>query len=278
MGGSSEYGQREVDAARSVLVELVHMLGEYQDGMVLIGGWVPYFLYGDRHLGSMDIDLALDASRIGDAGYASIREHLRRHGYIETGQRYQFERIVRVDDGPPVRVTVDFLTSEYGGTSRSHRHQPVQDILARKARGCELALQHNTRITIEGVLPDGGVDAVRVNICDVVPFLIMKGMALYGRLKEKDAWDIAFCIQQHGDALEGLAQEFRKVGDHGLVREGLGKIRSKFRTVRDVGPRQVADFEELTDPEERATRMRDVHERVSHLLDLLNVDAYEEPA
>lgn len=278
MGGSSEYGRREVEAARSVLVELVHMLGEYQDGLVLIGGWVPYFLYGDRHLGSMDIDLALDADRIGDAGYASIREHLQRRGYIETGQRYQFERVVHLEDGPPVRVTVDFLASEYGGTSRSHRHQNVQDILARKARGCELALKHHTRITIDGVLPDGAEDAVVINICDVVPFLVMKGMALHGRLKEKDAWDIAFCILQYGDDLDRLAEEFRTVGDHGLVREGLGKIRSKFRTMRDVGPRHVVDFEELTDPEEREARMRDVHERVSHLLDLLNVEAYEEPA
>jgi hypothetical protein len=37
----SDYGQREVEAAHRVLIELMQILGEYRDHMVLIGGWVP---------------------------------------------------------------------------------------------------------------------------------------------------------------------------------------------------------------------------------------------
>ena len=37
----SDYGQREVKAARSVLVELIHLLGEFRDAIVLVGGSVP---------------------------------------------------------------------------------------------------------------------------------------------------------------------------------------------------------------------------------------------
>ena len=60
MATKSEYGQREVEAAKSVLIELMQILGEYREQMVLIGGWVPFFLFGPGHVGSTDVDIALD--------------------------------------------------------------------------------------------------------------------------------------------------------------------------------------------------------------------------
>jgi hypothetical protein len=36
----SEYDAILVDAARSVMLELVHLLGEYRDDVVVVGGWV----------------------------------------------------------------------------------------------------------------------------------------------------------------------------------------------------------------------------------------------
>ncbi len=38
---------------------------------------------------------------------------------------------------------------------------------------------------------------------------------------------------------------------HGLVKEGLQKIAGKFSSEKDFGPRSVADFEEIDDPEEK---------------------------
>lgn len=54
--------------SKSVLLELMTILGAYRDALVLVGGWVPYFLIenhkrpGDEfeHVGSIDIDLAVD--------------------------------------------------------------------------------------------------------------------------------------------------------------------------------------------------------------------------
>ncbi|GBE37492.1 hypothetical protein BMS3Bbin08_00082 [bacterium BMS3Bbin08] len=39
-----DYTSESVEAARSVLIELVHLLGEYKDDIVLIGGWIPEVL------------------------------------------------------------------------------------------------------------------------------------------------------------------------------------------------------------------------------------------
>ncbi len=45
MISKSNYGYNEVNACKSVLLELAHLLGEIKDDMVVIGGWVPSFLF-----------------------------------------------------------------------------------------------------------------------------------------------------------------------------------------------------------------------------------------
>ena len=59
----TDYNQIAVKAAYSVLLEIIRILGEYKDNIVLIGGWVPQFLFqneDDWHTGSIDVDLAIE--------------------------------------------------------------------------------------------------------------------------------------------------------------------------------------------------------------------------
>lgn len=277
MATKSEYGQREIEAAKSVLIELMQILGEYRDQMVLVGGWVPFFLFGSEHIGSTDVDIALDKSEINDEVYKTIREHLESRGYRQGEKPFIFLKEVSVDDGKPIIVQAEFLAGEYGGTGKKHRHQVVQDNLkARKIRGCELALEYHTEITVEGKMPGGAVNKVQVNLSDVVPFIVMKGMALYGRMKEKDAWDIYFCLRNYEGGFEKLAKEFDPVIKNKLVQEGLEKIRSKFASVDGYGPTCVVDFEEITDRDERERIKRDAFERVKALLDALEISGFKE--
>jgi hypothetical protein len=111
-------------------------------------------------------------------------------GYEESEQPFIFKRKLIIDD-MQVTVNVDFLAAEYGGTGNRHRHQqiPKQGMRPRKARGCDLAFNDPKEMTIEGELPRGGKDSITVRIASIVPFMVMKAMALYDRLKEKDAWD-----------------------------------------------------------------------------------------
>lgn len=49
-----DYGAETVAAARSVLVELARMLGEYREHLAVVGGWVPELLVareGVAHIG-----------------------------------------------------------------------------------------------------------------------------------------------------------------------------------------------------------------------------------
>lgn len=142
---------------------------------------------------------------------------------------------------------------------------------ARKARGCDLAFDLYVETDIEGQLPEGGRDQARIRVSSAVAFLVMKGIALYDRLKEKDAWDIYFTLIHYPGGVDALAQQIRGHLGHGLVQEGLRKIAEKFASPDHMGPKFVADFEDIQDQDERAIRMRDAYERAAHLLGALEL-------
>jgi len=261
-----DYNAETVAAARSVMIELIHLLGEYRDVMVIIGGWVPEFLLPDTqepHIGSIDIDLALDHRKITEECYRTITELLLSRGYTQGPQPFIFYRIVGA-----ITVEVDLLAGEYDGTGKNRRHQYIPGGRVRKARGCDLVFDCNEEKTIAGELPGGGKDTVVVRVAAIVPFIVMKGMALDDRLKEKDAWDIYYCLRNYHGGVDALAEQFQPHLEHGLVQEGLTKIADKFASVDAIGPKHVADFDEMVG-EERELCIRDAYERVNTLLDRL---------
>ncbi len=276
-----DYAAEAVDAARSVLVELIQLLGEFRDQIVVVGGWVPGLLLADArepHIGTLDIDLALDFQHLPEASYATLLRALIGRGYRQDSrQPFRFFREVPIPDRPPIAVEVDLLAGEYGGTGSGHRTQPVQDARARKARGCDLAFTNPHTVTIEGELPGGGRISVACRVAAIVPWLVMKGMALADRLKEKDAYDIYYAAHVYPGGPVRLAEEVRPHFGHALVREGLGKIRVKFRTPEDAGPRWVADFLGEADPEARAILQRRVYEEITAWLDPLGVEPWQAP-
>jgi hypothetical protein len=269
-----DYGKREVEAARSLLVELIHLLGEFRDAIVLVGGSVPPLLFRETakdYVGTLDVDLALNHITIDDETYQTIRNSLLKRGYKEGSQPFIFFREVPTEAGDPVVVEVNLLSGEYGGTGKSHRTQKVQDVRARKARGCDLAFENFVTVEMEAELPEGGKDRVTCKVAAVVPFIVMKGMALADRMKEKDASDIYYCLTHYRGGLDRLIEEFQIYIGNSLVQEGLIKISDKFASLEHVGPKQVADFEEITDVEEREALQRDAFERVNYLLEKLGI-------
>lgn len=264
-----DYNEKLVQAARAVLLELVRVLGEYREGIALVGGWVPGLLlpeYADEHVGSMDIDIALDHKLLEEAGYETICRKLESRGYRRSGEQpFIFFRDVPADD-QTITVEVDLLAGEYEGTGRRHRTQRVQDTKARKARGCDLVFPMAEEIKISGTRPDGYRDTATIKIAGIVPFIIMKAMAMADREKEKDPYDIYFVLRHFPGGPAELTKIFQPHLKHGLVREGLEKLAEKFASPDHVGPNFVADFEDVDDEEEREMLKRDVFERVDNLL------------
>ncbi len=213
----SDYGEREVKAAKSVLLEATRVLGEYNDQFVLIGGSLPPVLYQeaiDVHIGSLDIDLLFDYSNITDEAYGRIRDLLIKQGYFEKPEHpHSFFRLVPTG-GEPIEVKIDLLAGEYGGTGKARRHQQAQEVNFRKARGSDLVFRsdiaEHARLTvvIEGVMPSGAKDSVKLLVASAPAFIVMKGFALGERVKEKDADDIYYCIQNHPGGIDALVKDF----------------------------------------------------------------------
>lgn len=261
-----DYAEEAVEAARSVMIELTHLLGEYRDDIVIVGGWVPPLLLGHeaKHVGSMDVDLALNHRTLNEVGYRTIGQLLAGAAYIQDSEQpFIFRKTVAIR-GREVEVQVDLLAGEYEGTGRRRRTQRTQDVRPRKARGCDLAFDGPVDVCVKGTLPDGSLDTVQVRVAAIGPFVAMKGMAMRDRLKQKDPYDIYLLLRNA--PLDDIVESVRLLGDHGLVREALDIVSEKFASPDHVGPQHVADFLEEHEPEMRDILVRDVYERVQALL------------
>jgi len=277
----SDYSEREMEACHRVLMELVTLLSEFSDHIALVGGWVPYYIVpqtGIPHVGSLDVDVVFDFQYITEATYETILNILLKNDYYQTNKHkpFQWWKTITMDEGEPISVEVDLLAPEYGGRGKKHENQHIQDTKARKARGSDLVFDEVNRFTeviLEGALPSGAFDSLRCKVAGVVPFLVMKGMAI-GRGKPKDAYDIEYVIHNYPGGRQALVAEFQRDMDNALVREGLGKIRTKFESPNHVGPDYVVTFLEIEDPVNREIRRREAFELVKDFLDALGIERF----
>ena len=273
-----DYAQRELEACHRVLMEKVNLLNEFSDHIALVGGWVPFYIAkseSNPHVGSLDVDVAFDFNNISAETYETVLAILKDNGYYQSNpvhKPFQWWKDVKIDDGAPVPVEVDLLAPEYGGRSQRHENQFVQDTRARKARGCDLVFSRVEEVILEGTLPNGARDTVRCKVAGVVPFLVMKGMAL-GRGKPKDAYDIEYVIRNYPGGVAIIIELFKRDLDNGLVQEGLGRIRAKFESIDHTGPQDIVDFLGISE-ENKLVRRRDAFDIVSELLDALEITRF----
>jgi hypothetical protein len=115
-----------------------------------------------------------------------------------------------------------------------------------------------------------------VKIPSIGAFLAMKGMALWGRTKEKDAYDIYYCCRYYPGGMTALVGEMRPLTSNGLAREGFGKIMALFENIDAIGPVGVADFLEMDDREERLRIQREAFEIINTLMTELGIDPFSE--
>jgi hypothetical protein len=277
----SDYTPPETQACLSVLVEVMTVLGEFRENIVIVGGNVPPLLIKSadvKHPGTMDIDLALDNRRISNDTYQTIVETLKARGYYQKKgeQSYIFYRDVESETGKKITVKIDLLAGEYGGTRRRHRHQKIQDVQARKARGCDLVFANPVKVKVKGRLPNGATQEVTVKVPSIGPFLVTKGMALWSRIKEKDAYDIYYCCRNYPGGIPALVRDIKPLMDNKLAREGFGKIKARFTTTNSIGPVGVADFLGEEDREERLRIQREAFELANKLMAELGIEPFLE--
>ncbi len=238
-------------------------LRSYKEALVLVGGWVPYFLLeryraeGNdfQHIGSIDIDLVVDPSEIRADEYATIVEIITARGW-KASDRSLFSYLKEVPspvDRKPYVIQVDFLTSEPEKIAGKHRHRDLQlDLKARTMRGAPLALAHHLELQMEGPLPDGGYVRPRILMADVVGCVGMKGLALGSRFAEKDAYDLYSVLENYGTGPWEAAAAVKPYRAEPLLAESIEQIREMFVNEQAAGPAWVANF--LTEQRDESHR------------------------
>ena len=255
---ASDYDDRATGAVKSVLVEIGQVLGSYRDRFAVIGGAVPWLLLTGSdmpHIGTLDVDLTLDAEALGDGNYARLVDALLRQGYRQGEDRRRFQLVRTVparDDGPDIDVIVDFLMPR-DATITKNVPPLVADFAVQRADGADLALVSHKFVAIDGDMPEGGSNRVRIAVASIPALLAMKGYAIANRLKQKEAYDIHYSIRNFPCGIEALVAETEPLLEFESARTGYLHIAEKFRRPDDFGPTSVRQFVDRPDMLEERT-------------------------
>jgi hypothetical protein len=248
---ASDYDDRSTAAVKSVLIEIGQILGSFQGRFAVIGGAVPWLLLGNEdmpHVGTLDVDLGLDAEALGDGHYATLVDALMKHGYEQRKELRRFQLVRQVpaqDGGAPIDVVLDFLMPRHANIVKNVPPL-ISDFAVQRADGADLAIRFYQMVAIAGPMPDGRHNRIEVAVCSIPALLAMKGHAVRGRDKQKDAYDIYYCVRNYHDGIEALAEACRPLLAHASGDQGYRFIAEKFDTVNGYGPTCVRRFVEDT--------------------------------
>lgn len=249
---AADYEDRTTKAVKGVLVEIGQILGSFKGKFAVVGGAVPWLLLNNEempHVGTLDVDLGLDAEALGDGEYVNLVEALMGQGYAQRDElrRFQLVREVKVGDGgPSIDIVVDFLMPRDAEIVKNH--PPIlSDFAVQRADGADLALRFYQLVAISGEMPEGGTNRVEVAVCSIPALLAMKGYALNGRHKQKDAYDIYYCIRNYPGGFEALAEVCTPLLDHASGAQGYKYISDKFDALEGYGATSVRKFVAETD-------------------------------
>ena len=248
---AAAYDDRTTAAVKSVLLEIGQILGSFGGKFAVIGGAVPWLLLENadmQHVGTLDVDLGLDAEALGDGEYATLVGALMGNGYKQREELRRFQLIRQVsatDDGPDIDIVVDFLMPR---DAEVEKNVPplITNFAVQRASGAELALRFYQMVAIEGTMPEGGKNRVEIAVASIPALLAMKGFAINNRHKQKDAYDIYFCVRNYPGGIESLANDCRPILKHKSGEQGYQHIAEKFLNPDDYGPTSVRKFVEDT--------------------------------
>ncbi len=285
MSGTIHPTSSEREILLSAMVELFRSLGEYQPEIVLVGGWIPFLIADQQktsppgsvsdlaviHSGSFDIDLALDLRIIDEEHYKTILEILTGLKYQPVPNRtFSYQKAVSGQ-----KVKVDLLSGTTGGTAEERRHQVIQEVRARKAKGCDFVFNDFIEKELTHSLPEkGGIATVRFKMSGIAPFLIMKAFAMRDRLKDKDFYDVYYVCRNYLGSPDSIAAHLVPYIEQGRpsALEAVAILKQDFISRESVGPNKAVDFVLSGLPENGELRdiyLTDVHMRVTAVLSRL---------
>ena len=240
---------------------------------LVVGGWTPDLLLpnaDERHIGSIDVDLALDAAKLDNGRYAELLKLLLDTKRYKPGEK-DFQLVVEVDlkDGEkPVQVEVEFLAPKEVKLKKN-RPKLVTDFRVLQVEAASEAFRSPVELELSGENVRGAKNTVRLRVVSLADFLVMKAHAIGGRDKPKDTYDFCYCLEQFPDGMEKLAENWKSRAGEKNTAKAIEVLCEKFDSVDKFGPQQLVEFHAAPDAETQAMHARRAYELVQKFLSLL---------
>jgi len=243
---AADYDDRTTAAVKSVLIEIGQILGSFRGKFAVVGGAVPWLLLENEdmhHVGTLDVDLGLDAEALRGGEYAQLVAALLGNGYQQRKELRRFQLLRQIpagDGGGSIDIIVDFLMPR---EAEIEKNVPalISEFAVQRASGAALALQFYKLVAIEGPMPTGGTNRVEIAVASIPALLAMKGFAIRDRHKQKDAYDIYYCVRNYPSLISSArstpmgpsacAVSSRKLG---CWRSGQSTSGSRMRSARSM--------------------------------------------
>jgi len=227
---------RQQDEARSVLLETLNVLGVFREHLVVVGGWVPDLLYpGKKHIGSIDVDLAVAPAALADDAYSTIRARMSKAGFQHHAPPTHFTM-----DTLSGSIKVDLITGQYQ-TGQKEPAILVNELKINTLRGLDLAFEYSDMIEISGIMRNGATNTVQARVVRPEAFVLIKAFAMEDRLKAKDAYDVYFVAANYPAGPKDLGNRIASMFPNGLAEEGVRILSKKFAQLDSIGPVHVAE-------------------------------------
>lgn len=242
-----DYSPETTKLMVSGCLHLASVLGDFYDDIVLIGGLVPFLLvdqenrpYEDQHVGSRDVDIALNVDLLEAERYEAIAKRLRSAGFdydLNDKGNPTHQRWIYTKNN---KVMVEFFIDSKGTPGTI---QKMSDGLgAIRTPGSSLAFYDFEVKELRGTTLDNAVAERKLRVCGPGAFVLLKASALRIRGNGKDALDIVYIAQNYEGGLAAIANCIRKLLIYPSAKEYLTILHDDFQTPDHIGPRRLAEW------------------------------------
>lgn len=108
--------------------------------------------------------------------------------------------------------------------------------------GLDLALRSRLLVPLKGKDLEGRSVERIVPVCPAEVFIILKALAIAGRDKAKDAYDIHYVLVHNPRGPQGIGEAARRLLPHDAVDRAIASLRRDYKDVTSRGPQDVCSF------------------------------------
>ena len=206
---------------------------------LLVSNKLPYL---KEYLGTLDIDLAVKLTVLQKGRYKDFYKIIRSMGFEKQKTPDGIDAInhsfIKYEGGSQP-IIIDLITDDKLEPMADKLKELSRDVDAVKFRGVYLVFED----FIERKLRHG-MQAVRIKIPNVIPFLTLKAFAYLDEENRdaKDAYDIWYTIVNFESGPESVEKELMKYLGNKDVKDGFEAIYRCFENEASRGTKDVADI------------------------------------